>query len=348
MDLVLPIAGVTVNLELIGAIGLVVGFVSGLFGIGGGFLMTPLLMFLGVPPAVAVATGSAQLVASATVGGLSAWRHQAIDLRLASILLTGSLAGTGGGIWFFNVLRRLGHLETVVATAYVVLLGSIGFLMLRESVSALRRGTIDGPRDKGALQHWLAGLPFRYNFKEIDLVLSLVPLLLTAAIIGFIGAVLGVGGGFMMVPALIYIFHVPLRVVIGTSQFQILFTMVIATLLHAVVNHAVDLVLAAPLILGGVAGAHLGTLAGFRVKGAIFRLALALLILAVAARFVLSLAISGDSGGSAAPSFALSSMPVWEQWIATEAATQAPLYGIVAILFAGLAGFFAYRLFNRS
>lgn len=343
MDFYFPIAHHLISIPVLLIASGGVGFVSGLFGLGGGFLMTPILMFLGVPSSVAVATGSAQLVASSSSGVLSARRNGTINLRLAVILILGAMVGTGAGIWFFNLMSRLGHLEPIITTTYIALLGSIGLSMLRESVIALRQqnGAPEQALQLGPLQHWFASLPFRYAFTDLNLVISLVPLLATATLIGFIGAVLGVGGGFMMVPALIYIFRVPARIVVGTSQFQIVFTMIAATLMHATLNHAVDLLMAVPLIIGAVIGAQFGVMAGRKIHGPAFRLALALIILAVALRFA-GMVIGGLIGVDTAPPIEIipegaHALP-WVHWVAEQAASQGFLYGLVTVLLALAAG----------
>ena len=275
------------------AISAAVGFISGLFGIGGGFMMTPLLIFMGVPPAIAVATGSAQIAASSTTGTLAYWRRQALDVRLGLLLLAGGMIGTIAGVWAFGALRRLGQLDLVIVLSYVTLLFSVGGLMLVESIKAVlakRRGDPVGAANL-TQKPWYYTLPLRMKFPQSELEASAIPLLLLAIVIGFAGAILGIGGGFLMVPALIYLFRVPASVVVGTSLFQILFTMVAATILHAVMNQAVDILLALILILGGVFGAQFGARAARHVRGAWFRLLLAVLILAIGARFLLDIVI---------------------------------------------------------
>lgn len=292
MELYLPIAELPINVLLVLAMAGAVGFVSGLFGVGGGFLITPLLIFVGIPPAVAVASGAPGLVASATTGSLGSWRRKALDPKLGAVLAGGGLLGTWLGVAFFNAMRRLGQLELVVALAYAVLLGVVGSLMLAESLRALR----DARRGAPARPHrggWGLGLPYvRMAFPRSGIEGSLVPIVGLAVGVGFLGAVLGVGGGFMLVPALIYGFGVPTAVVVGTSLFQILVTMLGATLLHAVTNHSVDAVLALVLVLGSVVGTPLGARMGRKLPNESFRLLLAVLILGVAARFAFELVAS--------------------------------------------------------
>ncbi len=292
MEFYLPIAELPVNVGLILAMSAAVGFISGMFGVGGGFLMTPLLIFLGIPPAVAVATVAPQISAASTTGALAYWRRRALDLRLGTVLLFGGVVGTLLGVLFFNAMRRVGQLELVITLSYVVLLTTIGSLMLIESLrSLLRKRREATPRMRRRPRPAWFGLPFRMRFPRSGLYMSAIPPVLVAAAIGFVGAVLGIGGGFMVVPALIYLFRIPTAVVVGTSLFQILFTAVAATLFHAVTNHSVDMILALLLILGGVFGAQFGARAARNVKGEQFRLLLALIVLAVAARFVTEIGV---------------------------------------------------------
>ena len=286
MQVYLPIAELPVDMFVILLMGMGVGFISGMFGVGGGFLMTPLLIFFGVPSDVAVATMAPQIAASSLTGSLAYWRRKGVDFKLGGVLLCGGLLGTVLGVLFFNAMRRLGQLDTVIVLSYVTLLGTIGGLMLVESVRAVAR-TRSGRRAKRlAGRHaWYEGLPLKVRFTRSGLYISVIPLLVLALFIGFAGSVLGIGGGFILVPALIYIFRVPTAVVVGTSLFQILFTMLGATVLHATTNHSVDIFLAVILIVGGVFGAQFGARAGANINGEYFRLLLALLIIGVGLRF---------------------------------------------------------------
>ncbi len=287
MQIYLPIAEMPISVLLILAISAAVGFISGLFGVGGGFLMTPLLIFLGVPPAIAVATTSAQLTASSMTGALTYYRRRQLDLVLGRVLLIGGLIGTALGVLFFNSVQRAGQLETVISLSYMLLFLTIGGMMLNESLKALLRARVGKPLPmKRAGQHpsWLKW-PLRARFYRSRLYASVIPISGFAAAIGFVGTVLGIGGGFLMVPALIYLFRVPTTVAVGTSLMQILVTMAASTVLHAVSNQSVDLVLAVLLIIGGVVGAQFGTRAARNVRGESFRLLLALLLLAVGMRF---------------------------------------------------------------
>jgi uncharacterized membrane protein YfcA len=287
MQLYLPIAELPLNLFLLLGMGGAIGFISGMFGVGGGFLLTPLLIFVGVPAPVAVATSSVHIAASSVTGALNYWRRQALDLKLGTVLTIGGFIGTVGGVLFFNQMRRLGHLETVITLSYVTLLMSVGCLMFVESIGAVidrRRGKPVVLRQPGE-HRWYEGLPFRMRFPRSKITTSLIPVILLGAAIGFIGAVLGIGGGFLVVPALIYLFRIPASIVVGTSLFQILWTMLIATMLHATVSQAVDILLALTLVVGGVVGAQFGARTGQNLKGEQFRLLLAMLILAVGIRF---------------------------------------------------------------
>jgi len=285
----LPIAEMPINVLLLLAVGAAVGFVAGMFGVGGGFLLTPFLIFMGIPTAVAVASASAQIAASSVTGAMTAWRKRAVDSKLGLIMVGGGLTGTVLGIAFFNAMRRLGQLDLVISLAYIVLLVGIGGLMLVESLRAmrkLRRGENRLLHRAGAGAHrWFEGLPLKLRFTQSGLYVSAIPFAVAGVIFGFIGAVLGIGGGFLLVPTLIYVFRVPIRVVVGTSQLQILCTMMTATVMHAVSSGTVDIILALILIVGGVFGAQMGARAGERIKGEEFRLMLALLILGVGARF---------------------------------------------------------------
>jgi hypothetical protein len=286
VQIYLPIAEMPVDVFLILGMGVAVGFISGMFGVGGGFLLTPLLIFVGIPPAVAVATQGPQIAASSTTGALSYWRRKSIDFKLGGVLLVGGFIGTILGVLFFNQMRRIGQLETVITLSYVVLLGSVGTLVSWESLAAVIKAGKVPPRRRTAGRHnWYEGLPFKLRFHRSGLYISVIPIVFIAILIGFAGAVLGIGGGFILVPALIYIFRVPAQVVVGTSLFQILFTMLGATVLHAATNHSVDLFLALLLMVGGVFGAQFGARAGAQIRGDYFRVLLGLLILSVAIRF---------------------------------------------------------------
>jgi uncharacterized membrane protein YfcA len=291
MEIHLPIAEMPVSAGLVLAMSAAVGFISGIFGIGGGFLMTPLLVFLGIPHAVAVATVAPQIAAASTTGLLASMRRGALDLRLGGVLLGGGIPGTLLGVLFFEALRRIGQLELVITLSYVLLLTAIGGLMLVESLRDLARNDRESaPRPRRRRPIWFA-LPLRIRFPRSGIHMSVLPPIAVAAAIGFVGAVLGIGGGFLVVPALIYLFRVPTAVAVGTSLFQILFSALAATVFHAATNRSVDMILAFLLILGGVFGAQFGARAARNVRGGQFRLLLALIVLAVAARFLMEIGI---------------------------------------------------------
>jgi uncharacterized membrane protein YfcA len=287
MTFYLPVADMSANVLNFLAMGAAVGFLSGLFGVGGGFLMTPLLIFSGVSPAVAVGTEPAQIVASSVSGTLAHWRRRNIDFLMAAILLIGGIIGAVFGVRLVGNLRRLGVFEFFVAVCYVTFLGVIGALMLIESLNAMRKkrlGNIAAGRRPG--QHnWMHGLPFKLRFHRSKLYISAVPPLLIGLFVGVLAAVMGVGGGFIMVPALVYLLRVPTSVVIGTSLLQIVFLTAITTVLQATENHTVDVVLSVLLMLGGLIGAQFGTRAGERFKTEQLRLALAALVLLIGLRF---------------------------------------------------------------
>nr|WP_155481660.1 sulfite exporter TauE/SafE family protein [Rhodoplanes serenus] len=271
--------------------GIAVGFISGMFGIGGGFLMTPLLIFIGVQPAVAVATVSSHIAASSFSGALTYWRRRALDLALAFMLLIGGLIGTALGVWLFGVLRAVGQLDLVIALSYVILLSSVGGLMVAESLRAIVRAHRDkqAPAARPGGHTWLHGLPLKVRFKQSRLYVSVIPVWAIGLSMGFLGAIMGIGGGFILVPALIYLLRVPTNVVIGTSMVLTLVTMASATVLHAATNHLVDALLALILMVGGVIGAQFGAQAGQKMRSERLRLMLGLLVLAVGLRFAVNL-----------------------------------------------------------
>ncbi len=291
MTLYLPIAELPINVFLIFGMGLAVGIISGMFGVGGGFLMTPLLIFSGIAPAIAVATMTAQVTAASFSGALTYYRRGALDLKLGFVLTAGGLMGAALGVAAFDLLQRLGQLDVVIALAYVFFLGTVGSLMFWESIGALlraRKGHRPNTRKPG--QHsWVHGLPFKMRFPRSRIYLSIFPVLGLGAGIGFLGAVLGIGGGFMLVPALIYLLRVPANVVVGTSLMQIVLVMAGAALMHAITNGGVDVVLALVLMIGGTIGAQLGATLGAQLKAEHLRVLLALLVLGVGLRFAVDL-----------------------------------------------------------
>jgi uncharacterized membrane protein YfcA len=296
VQIYLPIADLPVNVFLVFAMGLAVGFISGMFGIGGGFLMTPLLIFVGVSPAVSVATVTSHIAASSFSGVITYWRRRAVDLALAIMLLAGGFIGTAAGVWLFTLLRAIGQLDLAIALSYVILLSTVGGLMIAESVRAIMRERHGKPVElrRPGSHTWFHGLPFKLRFKQSRIYVSVIPIWIIGFIIGFIGAVMGIGGGFLLVPMLIYFLRVPTSVVIGTSMVLTLVTMASATVLHAVTNHLVDAVLALILMVGGVIGAQFGARAGQNMRGERLRLLLGLLVLAVGLRFAIGLIVTPD------------------------------------------------------
>ncbi|MCU0802369.1 MAG: sulfite exporter TauE/SafE family protein [Rhodobacteraceae bacterium] len=289
MQLYLPIAEVSVNAFLLLGIGGIVGFLSGMFGVGGGFLITPLLFFIGIPPAVAVATGANQVVASSVSGVLAQVRRRAVDFHMGLVLLLGGLCGSGLGIWVFARLTALGQVDLFVQLSYVLFLGLIGMMMFQESLRSLLRARGNAPVRRARVHTWVHRLPFKMKFRASGLYISVLPPLMVGALVGFLAAIMGVGGGFIMVPAMIYLLGMPTKVVVGTSLFQIIFVTAFTTVMHAVTNQTVDMLLALLLIIGGVVGAQLGTQVGVRLKAEQLRILLSLLVLAVAIKIALDL-----------------------------------------------------------
>ena len=294
MQIYLPIAEVSVNAFLVLGLGTLVGLLSGMFGVGGGFLMTPLLFFIGIPPAVAVATGANQIVASSFSGVLAPFRRRTVDLKMGCVLLSGGLVGAALGVLLFNHLRSLGQVDLLVRLFYVVFLGVIGGLMFVEGMTALRRSRkarLAGVTLPHRRKHrgWIHALPFKMRFRTSGLYISVLPPVLVGLGVGVLTAIMGVGGGFIMAPAMIYLLGMPTKVVVGTSLFQIIFVTAFTTLLHATTNFTVDIVLAVLLLVGGVVGAQIGTQIGMRLKAEQLRVLLAMLVLGVCIRLALDL-----------------------------------------------------------
>src|ERR1700681_3155921 len=290
MDIYLPIAEVSLDVFVLLGLGAAVGFLSGVFGVGGGFLLTPLLIFIGVPPAVAVASSANQLVGASLSGVLAHWRRGNVDFKMGFILMAGGLAGSVLGVWVFGWLKRLGQIELTISLCYVVLLGILGVLMAIESARTLLRQRRPGGYHRKLHQHnWLHGLPLKTRFRRSKLYISaLLPIALGLAV-GVLSAMLGIGGGFVLVPAMIYLLGMPTAVVPGTSLLQIIFVAANVTVLQAAGNGTVDAVLALLLLVGGVIGAQLGSQFGTRLRGDQLRLLLALMVLAVAAKLAFDL-----------------------------------------------------------
>lgn len=288
MDIYLPIAEMAVDVFVLLGLGALVGFLSGLFGIGGGFLTTPLLIFIGIPAPVAVATGANQIVAPSVSAVLAHWRRGNVDLRMGVALLIGGLIGSAIGVTVFAVLHRLAQLDVVIRIAYVLFLGVIGLLMLKESVQAMRRARQPVSRPKPP-RTWLDALPLKVRFRRSRLYVSALLPIAIGMLVGVLAAILGVGGGFIMVPAMIYLLGMPSSVVVGTSLFQIIFVTAAVTIMQALTTQTVDVVLALLLITGSVVGAQFGVRAGTRLRGDQLRVLLAIIVLTVAGKLAYDL-----------------------------------------------------------
>jgi len=290
MYIYLPIAAVSQNLFVLLGLGGMVGFLSGLFGVGGGFLLTPLLIFLGIPPAVAVASAANQVLGSSIAGISSHWRRKAVDIKMGTVLIIGGLAGSGLGMVLFGFLRDLGNIDLTISLCYVTLLGALGTLMLIESGRTLYRqskGTY--VRRKLHRHSWMHRLPFKTRFPRSRLYISLLAPLAVGAVTGVLSAIMGVGGGFIMVPAMIYLLEMPTSVVVGTSLLQIIFVTANVTLLQAVNSYSVDIALAMIMLVGGVVGANLGAKIGRKLEADQIRFLLALLVLGMGIKMAFDL-----------------------------------------------------------
>jgi uncharacterized protein len=294
MEIYLPIAEMSVHWAAILAMGFAVGFLSGMFGVGGGFLLTPLLIFYGIPPGVAVATSASQITAVTFSGVLTHWKKRNVDFKMGGVMLGSGILGALAGVVLFAWLRRTGQSEIVISASFVLMLGAVGALMLNESlrtVLAVRRGEAASSRLPG--QHnWIQKLPFKLRFRESRLYISLIPPLALGFVVGLLSAVMGVGGGFLAVPVMIYLLRMPTNVVVGTSLFQILFVTAAVTIFHAAADYSVDILLALILIAGGVIGVQYGVRAGARLRGEELRFLMALLVLVVAAKLFADLVVT--------------------------------------------------------
>jgi uncharacterized membrane protein YfcA len=291
MYIYLPIAEVSVNAFVLLGLGGLVGVLSGMFGVGGGFLMTPLLFVIGIPPAVAVATEANQIVASSFSGVLAHVKRKTVDFKMGGVLLIGGLIGAALGVVVFNYLKSLGQVDLLVKLCYVLFLGVVGSLMFAESLRALRKSkqvAVAKSRKKRGLVHVL---PFKMRFRVSGLYISIIPPIVVGVAVGVLAAIMGVGGGFVMVPAMIYLLGMPTKVVVGTSLFQIIFVTAFTTMLHATTNYTVDMVLAVLLLIGGVIGAQFGTMIGAKLKAEQLRILLALMVLLVCAKLAMDLIV---------------------------------------------------------
>jgi uncharacterized membrane protein YfcA len=302
MQIYLPIAEQSIDVLILLGIGGAVGLVSGLFGVGGGFLATPLLIFVGIPPAVAVATGATQVVAASVSGAITQWRADHVDLKLGIVMLVGGFAGSSAGVVAFGILSRLGQIDLVISLSYVGFLGVTGVLMLAESTLSLFRSRRPG-RAPGRLHThtWIHNLPFKMKFRRSKLYISAFVPLAVGVFSGLLSAIMGVGGGFIIVPAMIYLVGMPTVVAVGTSLFEVVFIAANVSFLQAVNNHTVDLVLAIFLIVGGVVGAQVGARLGTRLRGAELRGLLAILVIGVAGKLLFDLVVPPEDVYSLAP-----------------------------------------------
>ena len=294
MDIYLPIAGMSVNALLIIALGGVVGLLSGMFGVGGGFLTTPLLIFYGIPPTVAVASATTQITGASVSGAYAHWKRGGVDFRMGGVMIAGGLIGTLTGAGIFRLLQNSGQIDLLIGFLYVILLGGIGGLMLKDALVAL--GWVNVVPRAAPKRHnkWVASLPLRWRFYASGLYISPLAPMALGFVAGILTVLLGVGGGFIMIPAMIYILGMAARVVIGTSLVMILAVSAVTTFILALTTQSVDIVLAGLLLLGGVVGAQYGARLATRMKPDLLRLALALIILAVALRMALGLAWRPD------------------------------------------------------
>ena len=295
MDIYLPIAGLSVNALLIIALGGLVGILSGMFGVGGGFLTTPLLIFYGIPPTVAVASATTQITGSSVSGVYAHYRRGGVDFKMGGVMIAGGAVGSLVGALLFRLLQTSGQIDLVIGGLYVLLLGSIGALMLKDALIAL--GWVAAPEASAEKPHhvrWVAALPMRWRFYASGLYLSPLAPLALGFVAGILTVLLGVGGGFILVPAMIYLLGMAARVVVGTSLVMILAVSAVTTMIHAMTTQAVDIVLAALLLVGGVIGAQYGAVLATRLRPDYLRLALAIIILLVAFRMALGLAWRPD------------------------------------------------------
>ena len=295
MEIYLPIAGVSQNLLFILGLGGVVGLLSGMLGVGGGFLLTPFLMHIGIPPPIAVASAANQVVGASVSGCLAHWQRRNVDVKMGFILLIGGLIGSSAGVWLFQVLRAVGQIDLTISLCYVLLLGTMGAFMLTDGLRLYfrRRGGAGSAQSRGAHRHtWIHRLPLKTRFRRSGLYISALVPAGVGFLVGVLSAVMGVGGGFVMVPAMIYLIGMPTSVVVGTSLFQIIFVSANVTFLQAVTNHTVDAPLALLLVIGGTVGAQIGTRMGAKLRVDELRILLAVMVLLMSAKVFVDLTVS--------------------------------------------------------
>jgi uncharacterized membrane protein YfcA len=301
MQIYLPIAEIPVNIILVLLLGLVTGFMAGMFGIGGGFLATPLLMFIGIPPAIAVSTSTNQIIASSVSGLLAHLRKNSVDIKMGLFLVAGGFLGSSLGVSIFKLLQKTGHIDIVIAIVYVIFLGSISITMLIDGAKTLmekKYGVVFEKAQSSNLRrllHKIEHLPWKFYFPKSDITISIIVPIFLSAGIGILVALMGIGGGFLMIPAMIYILRMPSSVVVGTSLFQIVFIATNATFLQAVTNNTVDIVLASLMIVSSAIGAQIGTRSGYKADADSLRSFLALMLLAVCIKMLFSLFSAPES-----------------------------------------------------
>ena len=292
MQIYLPIAEISVNIFLLIGLGGIVGILSGMFGVGGGFLMTPLLFFIGIPPAVAVASEANQILGASFSGAIAHFRRKNVDIKIGFLLILGGIIGSIFGVELFRIFKNLGQLELIIKVCYVLFLGIIGIIMFFESLRALNYKSKNIKVRKTRHHSWVQGLPLKMRFRTSNLYISSIPAVFIGFFVGILASIMGIGGGFIIVPAMIYILGMPTKVVVGTSLFQIIFVTGVTTYLHAVKNFSVDIILSFLLLVGGVIGAQFGVRIGLKLKAEQLRILLAILVLAMCLKITLELFIT--------------------------------------------------------
>ena len=292
MHIYLPIAEISVNVLLLIGLGGIVGILSGMFGVGGGFLMTPLLFFIGIPPAVAVASEANQILGASFSGAIAHFRRKNVDIKMGCLLILGGIIGSIFGVELFRIFKNLGQLELIIKVCYVLFLGIIGIIMFFESLRALNYKSKNIKVRKTRHHSWVQGLPLKMRFRTSNLYISSIPAVFIGFFVGILASIMGIGGGFIIVPAMIYILGMPTKVVVGTSLFQIIFVTGVTTYLHAVKNFSVDIILSFLLLVGGVIGAQFGVRIGLKLKAEQLRILLAILVLAMCLKITLELFIT--------------------------------------------------------
>ena len=292
MQIYLPIAEISVNIFLLIGLGGIVGILSGMFGVGGGFLMTPLLFFIGIPPAVAVASEANQILGASFSGAIAHFRRKNVDIKMGFLLILGGIIGSIFGVELFRIFKNLGQLELIIKVCYVLFLGIIGIIMFVESLRALNYKSKNIKVRKTRHHSWVQGLPLKMRFRTSNLYISSIPAVFIGFFVGILASIMGIGGGFIIVPAMIYILGMPTKVVVGTSLFQIIFVTGVTTYLHAVKNFSVDIILSFLLLVGGVIGAQFGVRIGLKLKAEQLRILLAILVLAMCLKITLELFIT--------------------------------------------------------